>query len=1158
MGRNIQLIDRVARLLSLGLGVFALGVASQVTGRGAEVATQPAASESLPLSADSPEMACHDTLVAYLQKLEPKMWADLSAETFDRAQINTRIKLFEQTGRAADLQDAYLYYLTKLPPDPKDYGDMLSRLAWVLEQRDQNAGLLTLVFDLADHFPASAQPAQQIHLIESEYLMKIGGPQAALMVLHHLAENPATVPQVRMMAAGRAGFLHESLGQTDEAIRLYHIAGKDLTAGAQANEALLRATLLLLETGHEDDALADIAKFNSVPAEIMAQSPAAPVIKDLMNLATDPAQARDYWAFRQKWEPLWAALEQRLGIMPAPASTVLLAPYIDNYSQLATQATTALAKGDAATYFLIVDRLLHSGRWSPADLGRGLDMLYKSLSLESAFTNDLLAFGEALEKAAPPNNKELLKQLIQSRVSVLVDPPINQPAQARDIAQAALKKYGSDGPSGQALARLYGYAVLNSNSYPQYGDEAARILADTLSDPVAHGSQRALAVAVLSRLYTALERENDARALIEKELSRLTDETDPGGRFRNALQADLNNLRQRSMQSAGLDAGLAAWWLQYHLPWYDYVTTGSEAGPLSTADAPAVQLARNFALALNNKASLSLRAVSLEEAWDAFPDLLPTSSAVVDATTAFLARQELPQDLRYMAWLRSEQHLFWSGQRAAAEKLLVAAPSGGATAADDRADFDLWDQYLAQPNTAKAQQDFAQQIIALPSVRRATLLLAVRIINTLASLNAVDAAQSVFDQLGKAALDPEAQQTYQGLKTHLGPALETYKAVNPIAEALRQAVLDARSEQAASAHLPAAWREMNDQWSPNLSLLTQNEVREGLLTVIRDRLPYGGHPLQVFLDYGEALTFNPADSALRLKLFDTAQKLATRDEDRSYAALFTSVVDFDDPAVAKHGWTALAPARAGEFPKAAGFIQYYDTLMKWRTGAAVNPATAFGPPDAKDLAPFKLRFMLDYYLQHGDKAGLQKLIDARPEDDFLQAPVVASYLRAARLLGRDDAVKHATEAARLELAKSVAQSWAQPDMETATPVFELAKALNEPQAYPRAWFAAVINTVRNEDSRDLLNMDDDQLQLDWAGVLQASDSYLQRNPTSYDAYWRKAEALINLGRRAEAVEPLRIYVKYSKNEDEYPGAVELLKKIEAETASAPAQKSAGK
>jgi tetratricopeptide (TPR) repeat protein len=543
-----------------------------------------------------------------------------------------------------------------------------------------------------------------------------------------------------------------------------------------------------------------------------------------------------------------------------------------------------------------------------------------------------------------------------------------------------------------------------------------------------------------------------------------------------------------------------------------------------------------------------VRVVALEMALDGYPEIFSSGAALVDNANAFISRSEMPGDMRYLAWYQTELHLLVTGQREAAELMLANTPSGPSVA-DDRADFELWDNYLAQPPTVAAQQAFAQKVLALPAIRHPSVLLLAHIGNLLASLNAMDAAQAVFDQLGHAKLDGEAAQDFHEMKDDIGPMLDTYKAVLPMAEAMRQLILDAEPS-AAAAQLPAAWRALNDPWDPNLSLLTEDETRQGLLVFIRDRLPYGRHPLQAFADYAQTLSFNPADSALRMQLFETAQKLATRDEDRFYAAcFFSSIVDFDDPDVARRGWADLGPARAAEFPKAGGFIQYYDTLMKWRLGQAIDPAAAFGSLAATGFDSFKLRLAFDYYLQQGDRDGLQKLIDARPEPDLLQQPVLGGYLKALRLLNKAAALTRATEAAHQEVAKAVVASWAQPDIETVEPVFDLARALDDPKIYPREWITALLGAMRNENSSDLVRMEDARLQGDWEGELKAASNYLTRNPTNYDAYWNQAQALVQLGRRADALSPLRIYVKYSHNDDYYPQAVELLKKIEAETAT---------
>jgi len=1146
MGRHFQHYFFTTRLAALSAGGFA-ALAAWAWPLQAADATPPANPAPAPAAAaptDSPEATAHDTLIAFLQKMEPAKLDDLAALNLDRDQANARIKIFQATNRFPDLADTYLYYLTKLPPDPKDYAATLSSLAAVLEQLQHDSGLLTLIFELADQFPAASEAVQQIRLREAEYLLRSGGPEAALAVFHRLADQPETAPAVRAQAAGTAGFLHEHLGQTDEAIAAYRQAGADLRAGPSGAESLLRATLLLLNLGRTSDALDILNQLRVAPADALNQSPStSPVIKDLLDLSADPQQARAYWDHQQTWLPQWTALAEKLGVKPPPANSPKLAAYIDNYPLLTAQASQALRQSNAAAFFQAVDLLFQSGRWRPADLGEAASMMYQGMALAPTATKDILALGEALEKDLPAAQKDLIEQLGQLRVAALVDH--DQPEVARETAQSLLDKYGPADPTGQALARLLGLAVLRSNSVAKFGEAAARILSDSLADPAAHGNQRMLAVAVLSDLLTSLGRDTDARALLEKELARPADPTDPNAGNRQALQAALENLRQRALQGAGLEVGLATWWQQHSLPWFTYATAKPQAGPLSTVDDPVVEVTRDFSRALDNSASLSVRVVALEMALNGYPDTFTTGAALADGVNAFISRSEMPVDLRYLAWYQAELHLWVTGQRETAENMLANTPFGSATSADDRADFNLWNDYLAQPNSAAAQQAFAAKVLALPALRHPSVLLLARIVTTLANLNAVDAAQSLFTQLGQAKLVGEATQDYRELQNTVGPMLDTYRAVLPMAEAMRQLILDTQPK-ADAAQWPAAWHELNNPWEPDLSLLTEDETRQGLLVFIRDRLPYGRHPLQVYMDYAQTLSFNPIDSDLRMKLFETAQKLATRDPDRFYAAcFFTAVVDFDNPDVASRGWADLAPARATAFPKAGGFIQYYDTLMKWRVGQAIDPVAALGPLDATSLDPFKLRLAFDYYLQHGDRAGLQNLLDARPEQDFMQQPVLGGYLKALRFLNKAAALTRATDAAHLEIAKAVIQSWAVPDTETIEPVFDLARALDDPKAYPREWIAAVLGAMRNENARDFVRMEDARLQGDWAGALAAANGYLARNPTNYDAYWNQAQALIQLGRPAEALSPLRIYVKYSHNDDYYPQAVEQLKKLES-------------
>jgi hypothetical protein len=343
---------------------------------------------------------------------------------------------------------------------------------------------------------------------------------------------------------------------------------------------------------------------------------------------------------------------------------------------------------------------------------------------------------------------------------------------------------------------------------------------------------------------------------------------------------------------------------------------------------------------------------------------------MTEAVSDFVGRTDLPAELRYVAWVKSIWHLLWTSQRASAEKLLAAMPAGATEAAQDRPDIDLWMEYLASPTAPAAQRAFADKVLTHPKLSQADIVLVVRIIESLARAGAPDQAEAVYQKLQLSPMDLAAMQQFQQLQANIGPLITQYRSTQPAFAALRQIVLDAEGAAATAAQLPERWRNLNDATQPDLDLLTTAEARQGLLAVIRDHLPYGRHPLQVFLDYGQALPMDTASNALRFRLFEAVQSQVTRDDDRFYAALFADLVDFDDPDLARRGWSILAPSRADQFPRAAGFIQYYDTLMKWRTGSSIDPAKAFGSLSAPRLEPFKLRLAVDYYLQHNQQGPL--------------------------------------------------------------------------------------------------------------------------------------------------------------------------------------------
>jgi hypothetical protein len=260
----------------------------------------------------------------------------------------------------------------------------------------------------------------------------------------------------------------------------------------------------------------------------------------------------------------------------------------------------------------------------------------------------------------------------------------------------------------------------------------------------------------------------------------------------------------------------------------------------------------------------------------------------------------------------------------------------------------LWVEYLKQPKTPDAQQAFADAVMIDDTANQYKFALLMRIIQTLAQSGAQDAAHTLMQKfLGLKFSDASSQDLLANLRPQMEQALALFQTSHTAYDQLRDIVLaipPPLGRGGASGNgppqpmdAPASWRDLNDPAQADLDLLTQADTRDGLLVTIRDHLPYGRYATQAFFDFANNLSADAAGNALRYQIFEAAQRTAASDDDRFFASLFVEIVDFDDPPTAAKGWAALAPARdAAKYPRTASFLQYYETLMKWRGGAAID------------------------------------------------------------------------------------------------------------------------------------------------------------------------------------------------------------------------------
>jgi hypothetical protein len=287
------------------------------------------------------------------------------------------------------------------------------------------------------------------------------------------------------------------------------------------------------------------------------------------------------------------------------------------------------------------------------------------------------------------------------------------------------------------------------------------------------------------------------------------------------------------------------------------------------------------------------------------------------------------------------------------------------------------------------------------------------------------------------------------------------------------------------------------------------------------------------------------NTAFLLDLMRIALAKATEDSQRADVALLgLDDLDWDNPAIAAGLAELFGHYRQPvEAPLTYAVIRQFEIRHALRTGQPVDLATAFDGLRHPAVSHWRTEAQLEHALQTNDRSLLQVQIDALPPDQLLDPSYLRFTLPALEQLGRKDEAGLARQTARRELKDDVLVSWANPDDRAVEEAYRLALSLNEPGLLPPEWVKSIQERDVGHFGRESVLWLDAMQRKDWAGALQAADGQLAFYPTFYEIHWRKAEALWQSGRKAEAADPLTIYARYSKDETDYPQAVAQLKEL---------------
>jgi hypothetical protein len=158
-------------------------------------------------------------------------------------------------------------------------------------------------------------------------------------------------------------------------------------------------------------------------------------------------------------------------------------------------------------------------------------------------------------------------------------------------------------------------------------------------------------------------------------------------------------------------------------------------------------------------------------------------------------------------------------------------------------------------------------------------------------------------------------------------------------------------------------------------------------------------------------------------------------------------------------------------------------------------------------------------------------------------PMLSTSIPAMDAAGMKDEAELARASAQEKFPAMLASAWRSMNAGDAASVYALAELLGKPELVPAEFFVTLNAGIRNEQLNLTLRMSHSALNKDWQELEKVATVAVTKFPSFYHYYWYQAKARYYLGKKQEALVPLEIYTKYSKDEEEYPQALEWLQEI---------------
>lgn len=1000
-----------------------------------------------------------------------------------------------------------------------------------------DARACTLLLDLCDQLPPSNPYLTEAKFLRAGRLERNGDLVGQRAVLAEVLALPGLSADYLAPACRMLGASHESAGEYRQALEVYAQAeavAASHTAGAQC---LFHAAWINLSLGNNLEAARLIRVLSQVPPAVTRQIPGGTQLEELETLVRT-GRAEECWNAGRAWWAEWSKIAVGLG---APTNLREYAvPEIADVSGLEAAIRRSIRTRDKAAYMRQLSILMSAARWQPSLCAEAATLsaaAVRSAPPESG--DDLRGFLiRMLASPHPPEIAGLRERKLCLAVNYL---DVHQFTEALRLAAefSAVKQPEDD--TTRAMHRVRALAALAAGS--DYEASAACLETD-MADPGA-AVQRSMAVGLLSDIYEKLGRSADSTKLLQRELENPAVKADEEGRasLRTRL-ARINGTETRPPQ-------VAQWIKSVSLSWYDYAEPKGLDDPrlasiedaLASSErtfAPAEQAKLLLLAAGDSRRSPDARNRSFLEAavrivgWAPDYGRMERLAASVINEPSFDLQTRLGLLWRILMVLsreaRKADYDTWRGNDLCGEfspEFKVRLAWLDREAALNRGSTEA---IKGLADALGAQELTASGVLAMQDC-----------LDFLLRIGAVTQAEDLEKGLPSWRFSSDAAPSADAVRLEFARQIRVAKSINPVHEALAAAALaqfpdvpdalpmdytNLRIEARLPARNPAA------TFRACLRLISTRQFE-------RNDFQFWGTLLQALPD-GRA----PAAG----NLIRAGLEAAPDDDIRSQLiVLFFSSLNVDDPSMRREMEREFARYRQpSDSPLSYMMIRFYEIHRDLRLGRPASLETVFLDLNDPRALIVKQRACLRHYTQTGEREPLRRTIDQIDSAQLLSPGFLAQSIPALELLGIEAELKTARDAAARLLREDVLDSWARGSEASGDAALDLAIVLGDKGALPRAWVDEMGSGSGNALFQGRVLLTKAYLGSDWVKVASQATALIRDFPSRYSFYWYLGLALHHLGRDREAADALASYLRYARDELEYPKAVELAKTLARE------------